>query len=813
MTSFWWIPADQSALVRASLAQLAGRLGLEAAASAGIEGAAGAVLDALRKGEPYRRWLLIFDNADQPEDLNEIIPRGPGDVLITSRNHQWQAIVDNVQVDVFTRAESKEFLSRRVPKGLTESDAAALAEKLGHLPLALEQAGALLSETVMSAEEYMRLLDEQITQILAVGKPPDYPVPMTAAWRLSVAILNEQLPQALELLRCCAFFGPEPIPRDVFRRVVQTTGTSVNDLIADPILLASAVRELGRYALVRIDGQSVSVHRLVQALLRDELSPEQQDGYRHEAHLILAAGAPHSPAESQLWPRYAALVAHVAAPVTDLPGCRAPQVRAFALDVVRYLYNSGDFASCRAFAERFITRRTADSGATDPYVLDAQRHLGNALRQLGQYTEAYEIVQTTLTASSKLLGERNPLTLALRNAFGADLRAHGDFAAAQRLDEGTRELHEAVFGPADPQTLRVMSNLALDYGLNSDYIAARDLHKAVYVLQREAVSGVSANEVLNSLNGLAWDLRLCGNFIEARDLGQDAVDFGRERLGPDHLSTLGATNALSIALRRLGEYDEASDLAQQILEQSRRLFSDRNPVALAAAINLTNIQRTTGRLAETVALAESTVASYAEVYGSSHPYNYCCIGNLALLRRGLGDTDAALRLDRGALDGLDGRLSRDHHYSLTVAANVASDLAALGDIAAARALGEDTRDRSRRLLGETHPMTLGCAANLTLDLRADGADAEAERLTAETTVGYVQTIGSSHPEAQTAAACGSTSTSTRRASDLSRWQAASGSGAPRPPGPRWPGPPPGPARPATSSACAPCPGRSPGQTA
>lgn len=749
----WWIPADQQALVRASLAQLAGRLGLPAAASAGIEGAAAAVLDALRKGEPYRRWLLIFDNADQPEDLLDILPHGPGDVLITSRNHQWQAIVNTVSVDVFTRAESVQFLSRRVPKGLAESDAARLAEKLGDMPLALEQAGALLSESVMSAEDYLRMLDEQITQILAEGKPPDYPVSMTAAWRLSVALLQERLPLALELLRCCAFFGPEPIPRDVFRKVPQATGTSVNDLLADPILLARATSELGRYALVKIDGLTISVHRLVQALLRDELGPEQQESYRHEAHLILAAGAPRSPAETQQWPRYAALVAHVAAPVTNLPGCKVPQVRAFALDVVRYLYNSGDFGSCQSFAERYIDRWTADSGATDPHVLDAQRHLGNALRQLGQYTKAFEVIQSTMTASSKLLGERNPLTLALRNAFGADLRARGDFAAAQKLDEETRALHEAVFGPTDPQTLRVMNNLALDYRLNSEYVAARDLAKAVYLRRLEAVSGVSAGEILYSLIGLAWDLRLCGSFIEARDVGQEAADFGEEQLGPEHLTTLDAKNGLSIALRRLGtEYDEALTLAEEVREQSRRLFGDSNPVTLAADINITNIQRMTGQLTEALQLAERAVTRYAEVYGPEHPYNYACTGNLALLLRGLGDADAALRLNRGALDGLDRRLSRDHHYSLTVAANAASDMVALGDIAGARALGEDTLDRARRLLGDTHPMTLGCAANLALDLRAQGADGEAERLAAEAAVGYAATIGSGHPEAQTAAA-------------------------------------------------------------
>ena len=53
---------------------------------------------------------------------------------------------------------------------------------------------------------------------MAEGRSPEYPRSMTAAWRLSVSTLEQQMPQAVDLLRCCAFFGPEPIPRDVFRR-------------------------------------------------------------------------------------------------------------------------------------------------------------------------------------------------------------------------------------------------------------------------------------------------------------------------------------------------------------------------------------------------------------------------------------------------------------------------------------------------------------------------------------------------------------------------------------------------------------------
>jgi len=113
----WWIPADQLSSVRYSLAALAVRLHLETPAAAGVDGAIPVVLDALRRGEPYRRWLLIFDNADQPEEIKDLIPRGPGDVLITSRNHRWQSVIDAVPMDVFSRPESIEFLYKRVPVG------------------------------------------------------------------------------------------------------------------------------------------------------------------------------------------------------------------------------------------------------------------------------------------------------------------------------------------------------------------------------------------------------------------------------------------------------------------------------------------------------------------------------------------------------------------------------------------------------------------------------------------------------------------------------------------------------------------------
>ena len=63
----WWIPAGQPAVTRAALAGLARELDLPE--SSDLTRTLGAVRDALSRGEPHRNWLVVFDNADRPEDI------------------------------------------------------------------------------------------------------------------------------------------------------------------------------------------------------------------------------------------------------------------------------------------------------------------------------------------------------------------------------------------------------------------------------------------------------------------------------------------------------------------------------------------------------------------------------------------------------------------------------------------------------------------------------------------------------------------------------------------------------------------------
>ncbi|WP_182876981.1 FxSxx-COOH system tetratricopeptide repeat protein [Microbispora sp. H10670] len=745
----WWIPADQPMLVKSSLAGLAREMKLPSAVSGGIEDAVEAVRDALRRGDPYGRWLLIFDNADDPEQINDIIPRGPGHVLITSRNHSWQGVVDTVTVDVFERAESKEFLLRRVQRGLSEEQADRLAEALGDLPLALEQAGAFQVESGMSVDEYLRLLREQTTRLLGINKASDYPLSMTAAWALSVAQLREKSPEAVELLRCCAFFGPEPIPRDVFEPLPDpfAAQSRMADLFADSIRVSGAVRELGRYALVRIDSESrtLQIHRLVQALLRDELDDPERAAFRREVHLLLAAAAaPYEADDTQSWPRYSGLLGHVAP--ADVASSHDPRIRAFSLNIVRYLYSSGDFLSARSLVERFIERWRADSGEDDRHVLSAQRHQAIIIRELGEIQESFDLNRRVLERMRHVLGEDDGETLLITNSHGADLRFRGDFQAALEHDKESLRRHEAVFGPSHRRTLRAMNNLALDYLLLGDYATALELQSRTFTLQKR--SGSSKQNVLASWNGLARLLRLNGEYRQACDIGQDAYDYGVLELGREHPWTLRTAKDLSIARRRAGHIEEALELARSTYDLQERIFEEvDHPDTLAAALCLANAQRAYGETGAALELLEDMTTRYPRMYGEDHPFKYGCDTNLALLLRVNGQAEQARDMDARALDGFDGRLSRDHHFSLTCAINLASDLAALGDAEAARELGEDTLARLRALLGENHPLTLAAAANHVIDLRSVGDAEAADTLLADTLERYVRVLGPEHPDA------------------------------------------------------------------
>ncbi len=204
----WWVPSERAEEISGALAELARKMGLKVGDN--VAEAAEAALEELRR-DTTPHWLLIFDNADDPKQLEPYLPTGAGHVLITSRNQAWSHSAEPLEVDVFTMDESVAHLLRHVPE-LDMADAQRVADALGNLPLAVEQASAWLEQTGMPARTYVEQLTTQSTRILALNQPPDYPMPVVATWNLSFNQLKGQSPAAVRLLQLCAFFSPGPFP-------------------------------------------------------------------------------------------------------------------------------------------------------------------------------------------------------------------------------------------------------------------------------------------------------------------------------------------------------------------------------------------------------------------------------------------------------------------------------------------------------------------------------------------------------------------------------------------------------------------------
>src|SRR3954454_13019498 len=325
----WWIDAEQPVLVPGQLARLAARL--DVAPGPTVADTAERVLAELRDRD---RWLLIFDNAERAQDVADYRPGGAGHVLITSRNPGWGALGDRLEVDVLTRTETIALLQARIP-ALEEELAGKLAAELGDLPLAAAQAAGYLEQTDLPPGDYLRRFSERRATLLARGDVLGYAGRVDTAWALSLDRLRDQDPAAVQLLQLAAFLAPEPIPLALVSEQAELLAEPLRTIAADPDALADTVGALVGYSLARRHPDGFQVHRLVQAVIRQQLPPDRQQATAEQVVALLATAAPGDPEDLDNLAGYAQLVPHVLA--AGRLGDLSPTSRRLVLGTARYL--------------------------------------------------------------------------------------------------------------------------------------------------------------------------------------------------------------------------------------------------------------------------------------------------------------------------------------------------------------------------------------------------------------------------------------------------------------------------------------------
>ena len=116
-----------------------------------------------------------------------------------------------LDVPVLDREVAAGFLVNRTGDA-DRAAAGELAEGLGGLPLALEQAAAYMQATGTTLAGYLPLFRSRQADLLTRGEAAGHPADVAATLGLALSRLAEEAPAAAGLARLLAFLAPEPVP-------------------------------------------------------------------------------------------------------------------------------------------------------------------------------------------------------------------------------------------------------------------------------------------------------------------------------------------------------------------------------------------------------------------------------------------------------------------------------------------------------------------------------------------------------------------------------------------------------------------------
>ncbi|MFE7180654.1 FxSxx-COOH system tetratricopeptide repeat protein [Streptomyces erythrochromogenes] len=750
----WWVPAEDRPTLRERLADLAPALGLPRGAGSYGEQIR-AVLEALRRGSPYSRWLMVFDGCDNPDDLIDLLPSGgAGDVIITSRNREWAARHTSlVEVPLYARPESITFIRRRALR-LTADEADQLAEALEDYPLALDQTAGWLADSPLPVGDYLALLQRRMDSREAVAVSDDYPLPFPTALAILLNNVRENFPDALALLRLFVFFAPGPVPLRLLREFpADDVPEQLAGLINDQIRWNGALNKLVQFSVVRLEYsdlpveegggglETVQLHRMVHGIVRENLSEEEAEPLARAVRQVLAAADPGRPSDSRLWPRYAELVPHLTP--SGVITSSNPRIQNFLLHCLRYLILAGEYRDCLRLCEETDQIWRARLGDDHPKVRELSYQYGNSLRNLGLFRRA-EIL--TRAVADRLTGERGDQDLeSLRatSAYGGVLLCIAKFEPAREIFEHCLATYRELLGEDDSITLDAQNNLAATYRLLGRYQDAYDLDLDT-LRRRERVLMPLHISTLASGIACAMGLRLMGRYREAQTRQEQGVKLNTQVLGLGHPQTLRAEHNLGLCLRRSGDIPGAGLRLRTVWERATRVFGVDYPWTLMVASDYATYLREYGDIGEARRISEDVVRGYQSQLGLAHPYSIGTVGNLGLVLRAQGERAEGLSLAEQALVGMRGALGSRHPWTLGCALNATGHRNITGRLEDALDLSRETLRTAERVLGPDHPMTLSAQIALASDLRSVREDTEAGKHEDAGIKGLTRTLGAQH---------------------------------------------------------------------
>ena len=416
--------------------------------------------EALRRLEISKgRWLLLFDGADNLEDISGLFPPGIyGDIVYTSKNRMLRRLSEFQMRHVaeMNNDEASETLLKSArldtSSGINKEQASIIVRELGYLALAIDQAGAYIASGQCRLDDFLDTFNthrKHLMQNEAYRGASGNDRAVYATWDLSYAAIarqadlavNEALREgpkaALKILQIIPFFHNEDVMEDIFRYAAENSEDQseaereAEDSFPSALLclrpdgcwesqnFRQGLQTLLSFSLVRQESSQphFSMHRLVHSWAYDRLTVAEKTQFGNLARDVLT--------KSIIW-----------------------------------RFEAGDYAFRRDLLPhitRFQRQTNTSSGTPE---MEGIAEFALVFSEAGRWKEAEELEVRVMEARKRVLGEEHPDTLVSIGNLASTYRGQGRWTEAEELEVQVMEVMKRVLGEEHPDTLRSMNNLA-----------------------------------------------------------------------------------------------------------------------------------------------------------------------------------------------------------------------------------------------------------------------------------------------------------------------------------------------------------------
>ena len=547
-------------------------------------------------------WLLILDDAN-PRIVEEWIPNADGDILITSHDDMQGLVVHppdrSIQVREITSAEAVSFVSERMRRALSQEESESvtqIAECLGHSPLAMERAVALILGKRLRLRSYLERLRSRPAEALE----------MNPGVMLSIDTVESEGELSRAFLALFAVLDCRHLPLDILCQEHLAILGPPFARLKEGWEVEEALAPLVNYSLLSFDPcrGTYNMKQLVHDALLQRMPAGSQRAWAEKAVNLVS----HSISCKHFsdWPRQREL---------------APLVRTAVQLTEKHRFESQP-------ALRLLNKA------------------GFFLIQQGEYKRAGECYRWASSMSPASTEPQTELQIAQadsHNGLGRVLYHVGDYYRAEEEFRQALSIRQLVYGLVHPETATSLNNLALLYyqmdplrpGLGEMFRSALQIRQQTLGVEHTLVAKTQTNLGLyltlqGGERGRAVDHIL---LQEAEALSMSALHVRLKLLGPGHPDVAQSHVALARVARAKRDFDRAEALYKNARRIDEEALGPRHPNVGHCLIGLARLYSIQGRKEQATAYYEETRSLWRQTLGSNHPYVAKCMFALAALRQ------------------------------------------------------------------------------------------------------------------------------------------------------------------------------------